>query len=128
MFNDWDERGRLFYLGDLELPGGCFSKKFSKTNWKEMVNCNNKHGWNGSYWLKARPIRPREIILQEMETYNLYSLNICWMSSSLREIDEKEVHYVDASLRAIIEHFTVTSSSCQDFWGWKWVICWGFFK
>lgn len=40
-----DGRGRYFFLGDLEITGCCFKKKkIAKTNWKEMVNCNDKHG------------------------------------------------------------------------------------
>lgn len=69
MFNDWGWKGNIFLF---RRPGSncCFSKKFAKTNWKEMVNCNDKHGWNRNYWLKEKIFRPRETT-QGMGIYNL---------------------------------------------------------
>lgn len=43
MTGDGKGKGIYFSLGDLEVTVA-FPKKIAKTNWKEMVNCNDKHG------------------------------------------------------------------------------------
>lgn len=64
-------RGKYLSLGDWEISGYCVSgKKNAKTNWKEMVNCNDKRSWNGNYWLKEKTFGPRETT-QGVVIYNL---------------------------------------------------------
>lgn len=45
-------------------------KKITKSSWKGVVNYNDKHGWNGNYWLKEKTFRRRETA-QGMGIYNL---------------------------------------------------------
>lgn len=125
-----DGRERHFSLGDLEVSACCFSKNIAKASEKEMVNCYNKCGWNGNYWLKERTFRPRETT-QGMEIYNLegtilnkHLLNGLipkgnrWKGSPLS---------IETSLRAIKQPLH-TFSSCKDRHGQRWVIHRGFFK
>lgn len=103
-------RGKYLSLGDLKISGYCVSgKKMQRPvgrRWlTAMINVVEMEitDWRKKLSDQGRQHRGWSFVIYKAQ----YSINICWMaSSSLRITNEKEIYYLEISLRGISKHFT----------------------